>query len=65
MCSVRGKNKIVGAKSLVFHHNTAHNALSIQQLLAEDNNAFLEQSPYSPDWAPCDYFPVFLAQGSH
>ena len=42
---------------LLHHHNApAHNALSIRQFLAEKNNAVLEQPPYSPDLAPCDFF---------
>ena len=42
----------------LFHHNNApaHNALSIRQFLAEKNITVLEQPPYSPDLAPCDFF---------
>ena len=31
-------------------------ALSIRQFLAENNIAVLEQPPYLPDLAPCDFF---------
>ena len=34
----------------------AHSALSIRQFLAERNMPTLEQPPYSPDLAPCDFF---------
>ena len=46
-------------KSWLLHHHDnapAHNALSIRQFLAENNIAVLEQPPYSPDLAPCDFF---------
>ena len=45
-------------KSWLLHHDNApvHNALSIQQFLAENNIAVLEQPPYLPDLAPCDFF---------
>ena len=45
-------------KSWLLHHDNApaHNALSIRQFLAEKNMAVLEQPPYSPDLAPCDFF---------
>ena len=37
-------------KSWLLHHDNtpAHNALSLQQFLAEKNTAILEQPPYSP-----------------
>ena len=42
---------------LLHHHNApAHNALGIREFLAKNNNAVLEQPPYSPDLAPCDFF---------
>ena len=42
----------------MLHHDNApaHNALSIRQFLAEKNVAVLDQPPYSPDLAPCDFF---------
>ena len=42
----------------VLHHDNApaHSALSIRQFLAERNVPTLEQPPYSPDLAPCDFF---------
>jgi len=42
----------------MFHYDNAlaHNALSIRDFLAKNNTAVLEQPPYSPDLAPCDFF---------
>jgi len=34
----------------------AHNALEIREFLAKNNIAVLEQPPYSPGLAPCDFF---------
>lgn len=44
--------------SWLLHHDNApaHNALSIREFLAKKNIAVLEQPPYSPDLAPCDFF---------
>ena len=44
--------------SWVLHHDNApaHTALSIREFLAQKNIAVLEQPPYSPDLAPCDFF---------
>ena len=57
--SVREKRRELWQdKSWLLHHDSApaHNALNIRQLLAEKNMAVLEQPPYSPDLAPCDFF---------
>ena len=57
--SVREKRRELWQdKSWVLHHDSAptHNALSIQQFLAEKNIAVLEEPPYSPSLAPCDFF---------
>jgi len=45
-------------KSWLLHHNNAlaHNALSIREFFVKNNIAVLEQPPYSPDLAPCDFF---------
>ena len=59
MRSVREKRReLWETKSWLLHHDNApaHNALSIRQFLAENNSAVLEQPPYSPDLAPCDFF---------
>ena len=42
----------------MLHHDNApaHNALTIREFLAKNNIAVLEQPPYSPDLAPCDFF---------
>ena len=44
--------------SWVLHHDNApaHTAPSIREFLAQKNIAVLEQPPYSPDPAPCDFF---------
>ena len=53
-------------KSWLLHHDNApaHNALSIRQFLAEKNIAVLEQPPYSPDLALCDFFFSPSSKGS-
>ena len=59
MRSVRDKRRDLWENNaLVLHHDNApaHSALSIQQFLAERNVPTLEQPPYSPDLAPCDFF---------
>ena len=59
MRSVREKRReLWETKSWLLHHDNApaHNALSIRQFLAENNIAVLEQPPYLPDLAPCDFF---------
>ena len=59
MRSVREKKReLWETKSWLLHHDnvSAHNALSKRQFLAENNIAVLEQPPYSPDLAPCDFF---------
>ena len=59
MRSVREKRReLWETKSWLLHHDNApaHNALSIRQFLTENNIAVLEQPPYSPDLAPCDFF---------
>ena len=45
-------------RSWLLHHDNApaHNALGIWEFLARSNIAVLEQIPYSPDLAPCDFF---------
>ena len=57
--SVREKRgKLWQDKSWLLQHDSApaHNALSIHQFLAENNIAVLEEPPYSPDLALCDFF---------
>ena len=45
-------------RSLLLHHDdaSAHNALGIWEFLVKNNIDVLEQLPYSPDLAPCDFF---------
>ena len=59
MRSVREKRREQRETSswLVHHDNApAHNALEIREFLAKNNIAVLEQPPYSPDLAHCDFF---------
>ena len=59
MCSVREKRReLWETRSWLLHHDNApaHNALGIQEFLAKNNIPVLEQPPYSPDLAPCDFF---------
>ena len=41
----------------MLHHDNApsHNALSIREFLAKNNIAVMDQPPYSPDLAACDF----------
>ena len=59
MRSVREKRReLWETRSWLLHHDNApaHNALRIVEFLAKNNIATLEQLPYSPDLAPCDFF---------
>ena len=59
MHSVREKSREQWqTRSWLLHHDNApaHNALGIRGSLAKNNIAVLEQPPYSPDLAPCDFF---------
>ena len=67
MRSVREKRQeLWDEKSWVLHHDNApsHNALSIREFLAKNNIAVMDQPPYSPDLAPCDFF-VSKTQRNH
>ena len=52
------KTRTVGNKIMAASYDNApaHNALRIREFLAKNNIAILEQLPYSPDLAPCDFF---------
>ena len=72
MRSVREKRReLLETRSWLLHHGNApaHNALEIRKFLAENNIAVLEQLPYSPDLAPCDFFlfpkPKKVIKGTH
>jgi len=42
---------------ILHHDNTpAHTSHLVQQFLAKHGTAQLQQAPYSPDLAPCDFF---------
>ena len=59
MRSLREKRReLWETRSWLLHHDNApaHNALGIGEFLAKNNIAVLEQPPYSPDLAPCDFF---------
>ena len=47
-------------KWLLYHDNAqAHNALGIWEFLVKNYIAVLEQPPYSPNLAPCDFLLIF------
>ena len=57
--SVREKRRdLWESNTWLLHHDNApaHTALSIRKFLVEKNITVLEQPPYSPDLAPCDFF---------
>ena len=59
MRSVREKRReLWETRSWLLHHDNAPapNALGIREFLVKNNIAVLEQPPYSPDLAPCDFF---------
>ena len=59
MRSIREKRRDLWEnRSWILHHDNApaHNALSIREFLAKNNITLLDQPPYSPDLAPCDFF---------
>ena len=59
MRSVREKRReLWETKSWLLHHDNAPaiNALRIRDFLTKNNIAVLEQPPYSPDLAFCDFF---------
>ena len=59
MRSVREKRReLWETRSWLLHHDNApaHNALGIREFFAKNNIAVLEQPPYCPDLAPCDFF---------
>jgi len=44
--------------SWFLHHDNApsHKAIVVQEFLAKNSTNVIEQAPYSPDMAPCDFF---------
>ena len=67
MLSVQEKRQeLWDEKSWVLHHDNApsHNALSIWEFLAKNNIVLMDQPPYSPDLALCDFF-VSKTQRNH
>ena len=42
--------------SWILHQDNAHNALSVKRYLADKRTPVLQHAPYSPDFAPCDFF---------
>ena len=56
--SVREKRReLWETRSWLLQHDNApaHNALGIREFLAKNSISELEQPPYSPDLAPCDF----------
>ena len=51
------RRELCEMRSWLLHHDNApaYNALGIRDFLAKNNIALLEQPPYSPDLAPCDF----------
>jgi len=49
-------NEVMAASSWQWSSTSAHIALGIREFLAKNNIAVLEQPPYFPDLAPCDFF---------
>ncbi|UYV70067.1 hypothetical protein LAZ67_7001696 [Cordylochernes scorpioides] len=45
-------------KNWLLHHDNApaHTSLLVRDFLAKNNTLMLQQPPYSPDLAPCDFF---------
>lgn len=66
LCSVCEKRQELWQDKWLLHQSNtpAHNTLSIRQFLAEKNIAVLEQPPYSPDLAPCNFFSFLQVQGA-
>ena len=59
MRSVREKKReLWRTRSWLLHHDNAlaHNALGIREFLAKNNISVLQQPPYYPDLASCDFF---------
>ena len=52
------RRELLETRSWLLNHDNApaHNALGIREFLAKNNIAVLEQPPYSPNLAPCDFF---------
>ncbi|KMQ87532.1 mariner mos1 transposase [Lasius niger] len=44
--------------SWILHHDNApsHKAIIVQEFLAKNTTNVIDQAPYSPDMAPCDFF---------
>ena len=55
---VRRKQPELWRNGWILRQNNApaHNALPVKQLLATKNITVLEQPPYSPNLAPCDFY---------
>jgi len=55
---VRRKRPELWRNGWILHQDnaSAHNALSVKQFLANKNITVVEQPPYLPDLAPCDFF---------
>jgi len=56
--SIRRKIPNCTTRERILHHDNApsHTSHLVQQFLAKHGTAELQQPPYSPDLAPCDFF---------
>ena len=54
----RKRSELFDSNTWLLHHDNApaHSALSVHRFLAEKHVSVLDQPPYSPDLAPCDFF---------
>ena len=54
----RRRRDLFDSNTWLLHHDNApaHSALSVRRFLAGNNVSVLDQPPYSPDLAPCDFF---------
>ena len=54
----RRRRNLFDSNTWLLHYDNApvHSVLSVHRFLAETNVSVLDQPPYSPDLAPCDFF---------
>jgi len=53
-------------QNLIIHHDNApaHRSFKVSQSLAKNNMTVVPHPPYSPDLAPCEFFPLPQAEAS-
>lgn len=54
----RKRQELWKENSWILHHDNApsHKAIIVQEFLTKNSTQVIEQAPYSPDMAPCDFF---------